>query len=337
MGRRNLKKNPRECSSEFSEWLSSTEISEDHVPRKFPRATFRGSPPSVYSEELSDDLVVLGVSSEILFLGIPSEISEGFPRKNEFPRSYFRELFSSEDNIQQRLMVWNPYLGQTRWIQPGRTPYYSSDTYALGYDNNSCNHKILRYIIDYGWGGEAFRLTTSVKGNTYFMYYERGDETYPDIFLCFDFTRERFGEKLHLPWSNSTPFSSFGEEKLAALSGTEIWVTTKVEPNEVLWTNFLKLDLESISRFTRRSLFIDEEKKRAVIFTYGCYDSLKIEKEYYNAAYIIGENDFFKTVYLGETNPTHVHFRPGKMVYFNMDFTHRAFSFANFAVVRISS
>ncbi|KAF2546589.1 hypothetical protein F2Q70_00020846 [Brassica cretica] len=51
---------------------------------------YRGSPPSVYSEELSDDLVVLGVSSEIQFLGIPSEISEGFPRKNEFPRSYFR-------------------------------------------------------------------------------------------------------------------------------------------------------------------------------------------------------------------------------------------------------
>ncbi|KAF3602554.1 hypothetical protein F2Q69_00038278 [Brassica cretica] len=56
---------------------------------------YRGSPPSVYSEELSDDLVVLGVSSEIQFLGIPSEISEGFPRKNEFPRSYFRGLFSS--------------------------------------------------------------------------------------------------------------------------------------------------------------------------------------------------------------------------------------------------
>uniref|UniRef100_A0A0D3CW77 Uncharacterized protein n=1 Tax=Brassica oleracea var. oleracea TaxID=109376 RepID=A0A0D3CW77_BRAOL len=51
---------------------------------------YRGSPPSVYSEELSDDLVVLGVSSEIQFLGIPSEISEGFPRKKEFPRNYFR-------------------------------------------------------------------------------------------------------------------------------------------------------------------------------------------------------------------------------------------------------
>ncbi|KAF3583897.1 hypothetical protein F2Q69_00029792 [Brassica cretica] len=56
---------------------------------------YRGSPPSVYFEELSDDLVVLGVSSEIQFLGIPSEISEGFPRKNEFPRSYFRGLLSS--------------------------------------------------------------------------------------------------------------------------------------------------------------------------------------------------------------------------------------------------
>ncbi|KAF3521120.1 hypothetical protein DY000_02059842 [Brassica cretica] len=57
---------------------------------------YRGSPPSVYSEELSDDLVVLGVSSEIQFLGIPSDISEGFPRKNEFPKSYFRGLLSSE-------------------------------------------------------------------------------------------------------------------------------------------------------------------------------------------------------------------------------------------------
>ncbi|KAF3604582.1 hypothetical protein F2Q69_00037439 [Brassica cretica] len=56
---------------------------------------YRGSSPSVYSEELSDDLVVLGVSSEIQFLGIPSEISEGFPRKNEFSKSYFRGLLSS--------------------------------------------------------------------------------------------------------------------------------------------------------------------------------------------------------------------------------------------------
>ncbi|KAF3528531.1 hypothetical protein DY000_02040148 [Brassica cretica] len=54
------------------------------------RGKFRGRSPSVYSEEISDELVVLGVSSEICFLGIPSENYEGFPRKMEFPRSYFR-------------------------------------------------------------------------------------------------------------------------------------------------------------------------------------------------------------------------------------------------------
>ncbi|KAF3530909.1 hypothetical protein DY000_02038923 [Brassica cretica] len=55
----------------------------------------RGSSPSVYSEDLSDELVVLGVSLEIYFLGIPSGISVGFPRKNVFLRSFFRGLVSS--------------------------------------------------------------------------------------------------------------------------------------------------------------------------------------------------------------------------------------------------
>ncbi|KAF3499753.1 hypothetical protein F2Q69_00043443 [Brassica cretica] len=55
----------------------------------------RGSSPLVYSEEISDEQVVLGISSEICFLRIPSENSEGFPRKNEFPMSYFRGLVSS--------------------------------------------------------------------------------------------------------------------------------------------------------------------------------------------------------------------------------------------------
>ncbi|WZZ33929.1 hypothetical protein YC2023_017330 [Brassica napus] len=49
----------------------------------------RRSSPSVYSEEISDKLVILGISSEICFLGIPSENSEGFPRKEEIPRTCF--------------------------------------------------------------------------------------------------------------------------------------------------------------------------------------------------------------------------------------------------------
>ncbi|KAG2246195.1 hypothetical protein Bca52824_085823 [Brassica carinata] len=41
-----------------------------------------------------------------------------------------------------RLLVWNPYLGQTRWIQP-RNTYRSEDRNAIGYEKN-LNYKILR-------------------------------------------------------------------------------------------------------------------------------------------------------------------------------------------------
>ncbi|KAF2578201.1 hypothetical protein F2Q68_00002048 [Brassica cretica] len=71
-------------------------ISED-IPRK-PKIWFPRNFLGIYrrnSEELSDELVVLGMSSEICFLGIPLENSEGFPRKEEIPRSYFRGLVSS--------------------------------------------------------------------------------------------------------------------------------------------------------------------------------------------------------------------------------------------------
>ncbi|KAF3488136.1 hypothetical protein F2Q69_00053121 [Brassica cretica] len=78
--------------SEYTEESSFPRKFPMKIPRKFRRnfrGKFRGLSPSVYSEELSDELVVLGVSSEIWFLGIPSENSEGFPRKIEFPKSYF--------------------------------------------------------------------------------------------------------------------------------------------------------------------------------------------------------------------------------------------------------
>ncbi|CAN6875828.1 unnamed protein product, partial [Brassica oleracea] len=39
-----------------------------------------------------------------------------------------------------RLVVWNPYLGQTRWIEP-RTNFHKCVRYAFGYDKNR-NHKI---------------------------------------------------------------------------------------------------------------------------------------------------------------------------------------------------
>nr|VDC71544.1 unnamed protein product [Brassica rapa] len=112
-------------SSEFSEGRSSSEFSEKlhslgifrgkKVPRKSPRnicsSVFSDKHseeyfvetsedwtigiPSVFSEETSDELRVLGVSSEFCYLGIPSEFSDRIPRKYEIPRRYFRGLVSS--------------------------------------------------------------------------------------------------------------------------------------------------------------------------------------------------------------------------------------------------
>ncbi|KAF2577425.1 hypothetical protein F2Q68_00003891 [Brassica cretica] len=94
----------------------------------------RGSSPSVYSDELSDELVVLGVSSEIRFLGFSSEISEGFPRKNEFPKSYFRGLVSSCSNsgfntIEHigRLLLFNDFLSVQRFKEFSASNTFSTE------------------------------------------------------------------------------------------------------------------------------------------------------------------------------------------------------------------
>ncbi|CAA7039038.1 unnamed protein product [Microthlaspi erraticum] len=46
------------------------------------------------------------------------------------------------------LVVWNPYLGRARWIQP-RREFTVIDTYRIGYDKSNKNYKILRLWICY--------------------------------------------------------------------------------------------------------------------------------------------------------------------------------------------
>ncbi|KAG2285473.1 hypothetical protein Bca52824_045077 [Brassica carinata] len=119
-----------------------------------------------------------------------------------------------------RLVVWNPYLGQRRWIEP-RHIFQRGDSFSLGYDNNNLNHKILRIfdeihpvtdrnvlgieLYDFsssswkvldatqGWQIRFHRPSVSLKGNAYFTTSVAG------FFVCFDFTTERFGSLLPLP------------------------------------------------------------------------------------------------------------------------------------------
>ncbi|KAF3485936.1 hypothetical protein F2Q69_00055116 [Brassica cretica] len=94
------------CSSEFPDENSEEHFvgtSEDWTIGKSIEIS-RGSSPSVYSEEISDEQVVLGISSEICFLGIPSENSEGFLRKIEFPRTCFVVEVQTTSNKSSRLL-----------------------------------------------------------------------------------------------------------------------------------------------------------------------------------------------------------------------------------------
>ncbi|KAL1223688.1 F-box/kelch-repeat protein [Cardamine amara subsp. amara] len=166
-------------------------------------------------------------------------------------------LLCITNDINSRLVVWNPYCGQTRWIQPLKS-YHRRDKYALGYD--SCrSYKILRFIDSYDgiwrrqkrlirefeifdiksnswkvfdvtpdWTIESYHRGLSLKGNTYWFAQEKLQvpcgtvvSDIADFLLCFDFTTERFGPRLPLPShcfiDDTVTLSSVRDEQLAVL------------------------------------------------------------------------------------------------------------------------
>ncbi|CAN7112543.1 unnamed protein product [Brassica rapa subsp. narinosa] len=235
-----------------------------------------------------------------------------------------------------RLLVWNPYLGQTRWIQP-RNTFLSGDQYALGYDKNR-KHKILRILGDYksgsmvlgyeifdlsantwkvsndnqDWRIDHYQRGVSLKGHTYFLAKEKirigGTNNNIDCILSFDFTTERFRKLLPLPfksyYSDKLVLSCVREEQLAVLhyswvmgQALEIWVTKKIDPGEVSWSKFLRLTSWCMGDILPGSFFIDEEKKVVVVVVY----EIRILTGRNQSAHILGPDGYFKSVNIGET------------------------------------
>ncbi|EFH38587.1 predicted protein [Arabidopsis lyrata subsp. lyrata] len=200
--------------------------------------------------------------------------------------------------------------------------------YALGYvnKNNSCrSHKVLRLIDDYIY------LAVNHAPENRFSWYEIYDiETYlwttldvppiledivlsacnsgyklDDHIICFDFTSERVGPLLRLPFCaglhDYVTLSCVREEKLAALLTHneshpyefEIWITTKIEYEKVSWSKILEMDTGPLAdrpiAFTHESFFVDEEKNVSMGF-----DDLNR-----HTAHIIGEAGYFIELDLG--------------------------------------
>ncbi|KAL0743182.1 hypothetical protein Bca4012_084695 [Brassica carinata] len=227
-------------------------------------------------------------------------------------------------------VVWNPYLGQVRWIKPRRKlTILGRYSYCMGYDDKN-NHKILRFLhhddgttveheifnfksdswrvlhLTPDWIIPDHRKGLSLKGNTYFVGMERKLGMRKSL-ICFDFTSQRFRYCLDLESNSrkgdSVILSSVREEQLAVLfySGDtweiEIRITTKIEEaNEVTWINFLKVDVKPFGfsgkfwRFLLYGSFFVDEKKKVALI---CDNP-------FSRVYMIGEDNYFKVVAPGE-------------------------------------
>ncbi|KAH0886918.1 hypothetical protein HID58_063014 [Brassica napus] len=212
-----------------------------------------------------------------------------------------------------RLVVWNPYLGQTRWIEP-RNSFHSSDRFALGHSN--FNYKILRI------SGEIHPVTErKVLGFELYDFSTSSWKVLDDVtperqirgsFRCFDFTTERFGPPLPLPPFHSydgfhcTSFSCVREEQQLAVlyqrwewessETIEISVTDKIGPDDVSWTKFLKVNTGYWVYPTAGSFLVDEEKKIAVVFVLDKVSSGCL----YKTAHVFGQDGYFKSVRIRE-------------------------------------
>lgn len=168
------------------------------------------------------------------------------------------------------------------------------------------------------------KRSLSLKGNAYFFATETysvrlevGGDVEPmvsreakEFLLCFDFTTERFGQPLHLPChsegggEDNVVLSCVRDDQLAVLhqsynKSIDIWISTKIEPNTVSWSEFLAVDLMTLDGspddFRAGSFIIDEEKQVAVVFNQKTKNHAK--------AYIIGKDGYFKSVNVGDAPP----------------------------------
>ncbi|KAH0837340.1 hypothetical protein HID58_092419 [Brassica napus] len=233
-----------------------------------------------------------------------------------------------------KLVVWNPFTGQIRWI-PYSDHYKDDSKFVLGYENNKSRqtYKILRYsledyqVVDHGvydfeshsWKNlndvvpkncSVTSKGVSLKGNIYWIAHKNYEE---DLLLTFDFSTEKF-RCLSIPFPSvdddcvATALSVVREEQLSVLYSSvfntrpkiEIWMTIhdKIDQTKVVsWSKFLSLELdENNPQITVSSFFMDEEKKAAVL----C-DLDYRNKRNKDMVYIVGEDNLLMKIPVGES------------------------------------
>lgn len=202
------------------------------------------------------------------------------------------------------IVVWNPFSGQTRWIQLQNKHYIGA--YALGYDKNELcrSYKILRFVCRYEKlapdSVEIYEFTSnswrnldaiipdqaylksdghacaSLSGNTYWVSWIKKGDNDDYSLLSFDFSTERF-QRLCAPFHHqpcrvdTMALSVVREEHLSLFYQSrqtlkvEIWMTDEIHTTFVSWSKFLTLDLVSPSFSNSMSFYIVDEEKKVVV------------------------------------------------------------------------
>ncbi|KAG2261779.1 hypothetical protein Bca52824_068858 [Brassica carinata] len=248
-------------------------------------------------------------------------------------------LFVMNDR-KQRLLVWNPYCGQHKWIQP--ISYNRKwEAYAMGYEkkDKSRSHKILRIMDEnigpnnigpyemYDFKSDSWKVLAiktplegdiifrgnalSLKGDAYWVASEKqgGPMEKKKFLIGFDFTKERLGPRLSLPhgtYYRDVVILASGREREIALLFHK-GGTSEME----IWVT-TKITPNTIS--WSKSLAVDMRPfitGYSWFFNYSRRNFIDEEKKVVvviskdenrtrNVAYIIGEDGYFRKVDLGE-------------------------------------
>ncbi|CAA7051380.1 unnamed protein product [Microthlaspi erraticum] len=236
-------------------------------------------------------------------------------------------LLCTSEEPEPRIVVWNPFTGQTRWIELGGDKFRN---FALGYHqdkrSNTRSYKVLSfyYGIDseiYDFDTDSWRILdgdsvgrracrcanqmVSFQGKTYCLASDKAKPELGKSVLTFDYSTDKFG-RVPLPYQSRYSYACLSvvrEEKLSVLlqqkiaSNTEIWVTNKIgETNKgVSWSKVLAFDLSLNLDYS--SFLFDEEKK--VVTFYDRWVDANDEENSKDMVYIVGEDNNVTQVVIG--------------------------------------
>ncbi|CAF1704934.1 putative F-box protein At3g17560 [Brassica napus] len=229
------------------------------------------------------------------------------------------------------LVAWNPFSGQTRWLQPHTRNYFG--IYALGYDKNElfCNYKILRFPCRNGklsvWEKPAvtpesddlkpeiyeFRTNSwrsldaiitpqafintcgvSLKGSTYWVSRGKGYSL-----LRFDFSTERFQPLCapigHDDHSGTMTLSVVGGERISLFYQSQETREVEIWMSDEIETTFVSwskfLTIDVVDPFFSNSMSFFIIDEEKKVFL--CCD--KRGESFLLVCFVVGEEEYIAT------------------------------------------